>query len=45
MEAHYRAVTLGLGEQDWAVVDEHGRIVYRGLAYFAARMAHRMNLV
>lgn len=41
----YRAITLGPGDEDWAVVDHHGRVVYVGLAQFAARMAHRMNLV
>jgi len=45
MDTKYRAVTAGPGEQDWIVVDELGRVVYQGPAYYAARMAHRMNLV
>jgi hypothetical protein len=39
----FRAVTLGPGEEDWGVVHPDGRIVYRGLALHAARMASRMN--
>jgi hypothetical protein len=41
----YRAITLGPGDEDWAVVDHRGRVVFQGIAQYAARMAHRMNLV
>ncbi len=39
----YRAVTMGDGKDDWVVVNESGRIVYRGYMIFAARVASRLN--
>lgn len=34
-----RVVTLGPGEEDWAVVDDRGGVAYVGPALFAARYA------
>ena len=34
-----QVVTLGPGEEDWAVIDEHGEVAYVGPAMFAARFA------
>ena len=34
-----RVVTLGPGEEDWAVVDDRGDVAYVGPALFAARYA------
>jgi hypothetical protein len=40
----YRAVTLGTQRADWAVVNVHGDIVYRGDAKTAAMIANRLSL-
>ena len=39
----YRAVTMGDGKDDWVVLNDSGRIVYRGYMLFAARVASRLN--
>ena len=39
----YRAVTLGPGHEDWAVVDAGGRVVYRGYMLYAARLATELS--
>jgi hypothetical protein len=39
----YRAVTLGPGHEDWAVVDADGRVVYRGYMLDAARLANELS--
>ena len=39
----YRAVTLGPGHEDWAVVDGEGRVVYRGYMLYAARLATELS--
>ena len=38
-----RVVTLGPGEEDWAVLDEDGEVAYLGPALFAARYAARLS--
>ena len=40
---HPRVVTFGPGEEDWAVLDEHGEVAYVGPAMFAARFAARIG--
>ena len=39
----YRAVTLGPGHDDWAVVDRKGAVIFRGYAMHAARMASELS--
>jgi hypothetical protein len=39
----YRAITIGPAHDDWAVVDRHGEVIYRGHAMHAARMASEMS--
>ena len=39
----YRAVTLGDERGDWAVLDVHGSIVWRGEARVAAMIATRLT--
>lgn len=38
-EPRVRVVTFGPGEEDWAVLDEHGQVAYVGPAVLAARYA------
>ena len=42
-KASYRAVTLGTEREDWAVVDDHGDVVWRGDAKVAALIASRLT--
>jgi len=42
-EASYRTQTVGPHDEDWAVVDERGEVVYTGNAYFAARAAEELR--
>ena len=39
----YRAVTLGVEREDWAVVDGRGDVVWRGDARVAAMIASRLT--
>lgn len=41
-DQEFRAITLGPGHDDWAVVDPQGEIVYRGYALYAARLASEL---
>ena len=41
--AGFRAVTLGPGHEDWAVIDAGGRVVYRGYMLYAARLATELT--
>ena len=42
-DADYRTQTVGPDADDWAVVDDHGEVLWRGPAILAARAAAELR--